>query len=177
MLGEGGHCLPGFPQGFQYRNHNSGVQHRLGSTWQGRSSVEKDLGPLVDNMLSMSEQCVLQQRNPTGCWVALIRTSPRDEDVIPLSTSQATQCLALVSAMLKRCGLGGKGPGKGHRRDQRSEKPAIWGKAEKRGFVQLEKRGLKADFITMFQYLKDVYKEDGDSCGVTWKRGGAKCTI
>ncbi|GAB0179691.1 mitochondrial enolase superfamily member 1 [Grus japonensis] len=36
--------------------HNPGVQHRLGSTWLERSSVERDLGVLVDSKLSMSEK-------------------------------------------------------------------------------------------------------------------------
>ncbi|PKU49461.1 rna-directed dna polymerase from mobile element jockey-like [Limosa lapponica baueri] len=35
--------------------HNPGVQHRLGSTWLGSNSVERDLGVLVDNKLNMSE--------------------------------------------------------------------------------------------------------------------------
>jgi len=37
--------------------HNSGVQHRLGSTQLGSSSVERDLGVLVDNRLNTSEAC------------------------------------------------------------------------------------------------------------------------
>lgn len=83
------------------------------------------LGALVDSKLRMSEQCALQQRNPAGCWVALTRISPRDKDVIPPSNYQTTQCLVLVSAMLKRCGLAGEGPGKGHKHDQWTRKPAI----------------------------------------------------
>ena len=36
--------------------HNPGVEHRLGSTRLGSSSVERDLGILVDKQLNMSEQ-------------------------------------------------------------------------------------------------------------------------
>ncbi|KAK4814746.1 hypothetical protein QYF61_026723 [Mycteria americana] len=36
--------------------HNPGVQHRLGSTQLGSSSVERDLGVLLDSKLNMSEQ-------------------------------------------------------------------------------------------------------------------------
>ena len=36
--------------------HNPGVQHRLGSTWLGSSSLERDLGVLVGRKLNMSEQ-------------------------------------------------------------------------------------------------------------------------
>ncbi|GAB0189355.1 hypothetical protein GRJ2_001400800 [Grus japonensis] len=35
--------------------HNPEVQHRLGSTWLESSSVERDLGVLLDNKLNMSE--------------------------------------------------------------------------------------------------------------------------
>ncbi|PKU47382.1 rna-directed dna polymerase from mobile element jockey-like [Limosa lapponica baueri] len=34
--------------------HNLGVQHRLGSTWLGSSSVERDMVVLVDNKFSMN---------------------------------------------------------------------------------------------------------------------------
>lgn len=44
-------------------------------------------------------------------------------------------------------------------------------------FVQPEKRRLKGDLITIFQCLKDVHKEDADSCEVTWKRGRVMGTI
>jgi len=37
--------------------HNPRVWHRLGSTQLGSCSVERDLGVLVDNKLSMSEEC------------------------------------------------------------------------------------------------------------------------
>ncbi|GAB0181976.1 hypothetical protein GRJ2_000662900 [Grus japonensis] len=37
--------------------HNPGAQHKLGSTQMGSSSVERDLGVLVDKQLNMSEQC------------------------------------------------------------------------------------------------------------------------
>ncbi|PKU45559.1 rna-directed dna polymerase from mobile element jockey- hypothetical protein [Limosa lapponica baueri] len=37
--------------------YNAGMQHRLGSTWLGSSSIERDLWVLVDNKLNISEQC------------------------------------------------------------------------------------------------------------------------
>ncbi|PKU36848.1 rna-directed dna polymerase from mobile element jockey-like [Limosa lapponica baueri] len=37
--------------------HNPAVQHRLGSTWLGSRSVERELGVLVDKQLNMSKQC------------------------------------------------------------------------------------------------------------------------
>ncbi|PKU29714.1 rna-directed dna polymerase from mobile element jockey-like [Limosa lapponica baueri] len=71
--------------------HNPGVQHRLGSTWPGGSSVERDLGVLLDNKLSMSKQCALRQRKPTGCWVASTRASPAE---MKKSLSQSAQHLS-----------------------------------------------------------------------------------
>jgi len=40
----------------QLGKHNTGVQDRLGSTWQWSISVERDLGVLVDIKLKRSEQ-------------------------------------------------------------------------------------------------------------------------
>jgi len=37
--------------------HNPGVPHRLGSTCRWSSSVERNLGVLVDNKCKTSEQC------------------------------------------------------------------------------------------------------------------------
>ncbi|GAB0188829.1 mitochondrial enolase superfamily member 1 [Grus japonensis] len=50
--------------------HNPGVQHRLGSTQLGGSSVERYLSVLVDNKLNMSEQCAAaakQANRMLGC--------------------------------------------------------------------------------------------------------------
>ncbi|GAB0204286.1 mitochondrial enolase superfamily member 1 [Grus japonensis] len=63
--------------------HNPGVQHRLGSTWLESSSVERDLGVLVDNKPNMSEQCaaVAKQANRMlGCINKGITS--RDKEVI-----------------------------------------------------------------------------------------------
>ncbi|PKU37421.1 rna-directed dna polymerase from mobile element jockey-like [Limosa lapponica baueri] len=76
--------------------YNPGVQHRLGSTQLGSSSV--DLGVLVDNKLSMNEQCaaVAKQANRMlGCINKGITI--RDiEVIIPLTS-------ALVRPHLEYC--------------------------------------------------------------------------
>ncbi|PKU41478.1 rna-directed dna polymerase from mobile element jockey-like [Limosa lapponica baueri] len=62
--------------------HNPGVQHRLGSTWLGSSSVEKGLGVLVDNKLNMNKQCAAAVKGANrmpGCINKAITS--RDKEV------------------------------------------------------------------------------------------------
>ncbi|PKU42350.1 rna-directed dna polymerase from mobile element jockey-like [Limosa lapponica baueri] len=63
--------------------HNPRVQHRLGSTQLGSSSVERDLGVLVDNNLDMSEKCTaaaVKANRMLGCINKC--TTSRDKGVI-----------------------------------------------------------------------------------------------
>jgi len=53
-------------------------QYRLGADLLECSSVERDLGVLVDDRLTMSQQCALLPRTPMGCWGALRRVWPVD---------------------------------------------------------------------------------------------------
>ncbi|KAK4817123.1 hypothetical protein QYF61_000306 [Mycteria americana] len=66
--------------------NNPGVQHRLGSTHLGSSSVERDLGVLVGNKLNVSEQCAAAAKKVNrmlGCINKGI-TSRDKEVIIPL---------------------------------------------------------------------------------------------
>ncbi|GAB0203846.1 hypothetical protein GRJ2_002850200 [Grus japonensis] len=155
---------------FQLGKHNPGVQHRLGSTWLGSSSVEKDLGVLVDNKLNVSEQCAAaakQANRMLGCINKGI-ASRNQEVIIPLYS-------ALVRSHLEYCvqfwfPLYKKDVDR-LQRVQRKATRMIKGLGslpyEKRlrelGLFSLEKRRFRGDLITMFQYLKGGYKEDGDS--------------
>ncbi|GAB0192413.1 mitochondrial enolase superfamily member 1 [Grus japonensis] len=105
--------------------HNPGVQR-----WLGSSSVEKDLGVLVDNKLSMSEQHAAAAKKANrmlGCINKGI-TNRDKEVIIPLSAFQATPaipCSILVPAVQKSCGQAGDSPEEGHQDDQRTGKPAM----------------------------------------------------
>ena len=61
-------------------------QHRLGHDQLERSSVEKDLGVLVDDRLSMSQQCALVAKKPSGILGCIKRSmaSRSREMILPL---------------------------------------------------------------------------------------------
>ncbi|GAB0204198.1 hypothetical protein GRJ2_002885400 [Grus japonensis] len=78
--------------------HNPGVQHRLGSTWLENSSVERDLGVLVDNELNMSEQCAAVAKQANGMLDCINEgiTTREKEVIIPLYS-------ALVRSHVEYC--------------------------------------------------------------------------
>ncbi|KAK4823676.1 hypothetical protein QYF61_005647 [Mycteria americana] len=147
--------------------HNPGGQHRLGSTQLGSSSVERDPG---DNKLNMSEQCAAVAKKANrmlGCINKAI-TSRDKKVIIPLYS-------ALVRPHLEYCvqfwSLLYKKDVDRLERVQRRATKMIKGlgslpyeeRLRKLGLFSLEKRSLRGDLITIFQYLKGGYKEDGDS--------------
>lgn len=70
---------------------------------------------------------LLQQRKPTGCWVASTRASPADKDYCPtpLSLSYLEYYVQFWSLLCKKsCEQVGEGLEKGHRDDQRTRKLA-----------------------------------------------------
>lgn len=105
------------------REHNPGVQQRLGSIWLESSSVKGTWGSCGQQ--AQPEQ-IVWQRQPTGLQDCIIKTRAEIKKVIiPLSTCQATPRIlhsVLVSAIQKRCGQVGKGPDKGDKDDQRTGK-------------------------------------------------------
>ena len=85
------------------------------------SSVERDLGVLVDNRLDRREQCAAAAaKKANGTRIASAQTSPAERKQ---SLSHSAHCLSghtcntrsvLVPAKQNRCGQAGEGPEKGH---------------------------------------------------------------
>ncbi|GAB0209540.1 mitochondrial enolase superfamily member 1 [Grus japonensis] len=146
-----------FSKDLHLGKHNPGVQHRLGSTQLGSSSVERDLGILVDNKLNTSEQCAAAAKKANrmlGCINKGI-TSRDKEVIIPLYSvlvrPHLEYCVQFWSSLYK------KDVGRLERVQRRATK-MIKGlgslpyeeRLRESGLFSLEKRSLKGDLITMF---------------------------
>lgn len=140
--------------------HNPGVQHKLGFTRLGNSSVERGPGVLVDNQLNRSEQCTAVAKKDQRILGSIKNASPAEIKVtIPLYSvfvrPPLEYCVPFWSLLYrkKRCRQARQGSEKGQKDDQ------------KLGILPCEER-LRPGFvqpgealITMFKCLKCSYKK------------------
>jgi len=82
-------------------------QYRLGADLLGSSSAERDLGVLVDDRLTMSQQCALaaKKANRTlGCieWSQQVKGGSPSPLLCPSEALSGVLCPVLVSSLQER---------------------------------------------------------------------------